>query len=263
MHDHVVTGERGADDARVAVEERSHRVEEVGDTCGRRRRRPRSPPPRWRPSGRTRPLPRDAAGARSAHRRRELGCEVISRTGPAASSRSSSSTSGSRRAPGRWIPSRSSERNGPSRCTPRTRGPSDVAGTSRRAARSCSSGAVTKVGRYAVTPVSSRASPAPGSRPRRPRGSRRRRSRSPAGRRSPGRRCRARWGRRGRSRRPAVGDLDVAAHERPSTIAASTPSLIRPPPGGHAPMTRGVHGTDVDCSRDRTNTSLVHLTRVV
>ena len=88
------------------------------------------------------------------------GARVTSRTGPASSRRSSSSRSGFRRAAAGWIPRRRADRNGPSRCAPRMRAPSEPAGTSRRAARSCSSGEVMNVGRKAVTPVSRMASAA-------------------------------------------------------------------------------------------------------
>ena len=79
---------------------------------------------------------------------------------PRRASRSSSATSGSRRAEAGCMPSRSGERNGPSRWTPSTRGPMSSAGTSRSDATSSSSGAVTNVGWNAVTPVASIASPA-------------------------------------------------------------------------------------------------------
>ena len=50
------------------------------------------------------------------------GASVISRTGAASSSRSSSARSGSRREEASCVPSRFGERNGPSRCMPRMRG---------------------------------------------------------------------------------------------------------------------------------------------
>ena len=54
LDDHVVAGERRADDARVAVQERPHRVEEVRDRARRRGRRRRSPARRSRRCGRAR-----------------------------------------------------------------------------------------------------------------------------------------------------------------------------------------------------------------
>ena len=102
LDDHVVAGERRTGDARIAVVERAHRVEEVRDGAhaavegGVRLLR-----------GRVRVTAGDGrrrrAGARrSARRRRAARARASSsRTGPAASSRSSSAGSGSRREAGR------------------------------------------------------------------------------------------------------------------------------------------------------------------
>ena len=90
-----------------------------------------------------------------------------------------------------------------------------------------------------MTPVSSSASPAARTRPRRCRGSRRRRSRSPGGRRSPGAAMPRPFG----PSRPtaSIRSPSIATSpgtRRPSTSAASTPSLMpdRPP---HDPVGRG------------------------
>ena len=122
--DHVVARERGADDARVAVQERAHRVEEVRDACAT----PRSnaafacsavaslwPSETVTPRSSSRVDQR--VGARAARARASS-----AGPGPPSSSRSSSARSGSRRADATCVPSRRGERNGPSRCTPRIRG---------------------------------------------------------------------------------------------------------------------------------------------
>ena len=82
LDDHVVAGERRADDARIAVHERAHRVEEVGDGAHAEVERRRWPARRWRRCGRATRSRRARAAARSARRRREARARASS-AGPA------------------------------------------------------------------------------------------------------------------------------------------------------------------------------------
>ena len=141
--------ERGADDARVAVTEGPHRVEDVGDRAhapvegrvGLRRGRV-AVPERDRHAARVEQVDQlERARAAPAP-------ASSSRTGPAASRRSSSAGSGSRRAVEPVRAEARGERNGPSRWTPRMRGAARVgAGRSGAPRRGRPPRCVMKVGR--------------------------------------------------------------------------------------------------------------------
>ena len=149
LDDDVIPGEGGAGDPGIPMPERAHRVEEVRHACARRRRRRRSPRRPSRPSGRTRRRSRVGAGVSiSAVGAGELGCERHQTDGPRGEQASRAvprpdpgarRRDGSRGAGGRGTALRDGRRG----CGARPRS----AGTSRRAARSCCSGAVMKVGR--------------------------------------------------------------------------------------------------------------------
>ena len=112
-----------------------HRVEEVRDACARRGRTP------LRLRGGRVAVPDETAMPRAPSRSisssapGSSGASVIRRTGPAASSRSSSRGPGRGSADAGCTPSRRGERNGPSTCAPRTRGPSPFARHGSRARR--------------------------------------------------------------------------------------------------------------------------------
>ena len=151
------------------------------------------------------------------------------RTGPAASSRSSSAGSGSRRAAGGCVPSRRGDEERALEVHAEDARPARLAsGTSaQRRERAPSSGAVISVGRKEVTPVSSSASPARAY----PSASASRKSTPPKPFTCRSTKPGAAMPRPFEPLRPtrgdtAVGDLHVARNESPPTSAASTPSLI-------------------------------------
>ena len=141
-------------------------------------------------------------------------------------------------APGGCVPGRSGERNGPSRCAPRTAGRAAFAGIARSAATIVSSAEVMNVGWYAVTPP--RAAPRRRGRSRRsrPRGSRPRvavhlevdeaRYRDPS--------ARPR-GEPDRDDAPSSTSTSPGTSS-PRTSAASTPSLMADASAARAPPSR-------------------------
>ncbi len=125
--EHVVARERRADDARVAVQERPHRVEEMRHAARAAVERGVRLLRRSRRCGRARRRRRARAAGRSARRRPGAPARASSAApGPASSSRSRSARSGSRRADASCVPRRFGDRNGPSRCMPRIARPTDV-----------------------------------------------------------------------------------------------------------------------------------------
>ena len=91
--------------------------------------------------------PRPVSSAISSSAPGSSGARVTCATGPAASRRSSSARSGSRRCSGGCAPSRAGERNGPSRWAPRMRGRLRAAAIDASAPAISSSAAVITVGR--------------------------------------------------------------------------------------------------------------------
>ena len=224
---------------RVAVRERAHRVEDVGHRAdapvergvGLVGGRVRWPSETMMPRASRRSTRSSAPGS--------SGASVTSRTGPASSSRSSSASSGSRRAPRRCVPSRRGGEERPFEV--RRRGSAARASVPGRldARRARAPREVISVGRYAVTPVSRSASPASAKpvcvRPEEV---------------DPGEpvHLQVDEARRGdpaadarRGRRPSMRPSSTATSpgtRRPSTSAASTPSLIARAPSDDAARLR-------------------------